>query len=261
VSARIVSLSDILDSRRWMRYSDPFPHVVARDVFVQSFYRELEDAFRAALSRGLGQPGEKARFTRNMPGYDAYGLVLDRRIAGPLGVFISRPWHDVLASLFGLNATGDVQCALHHHPPGSASGWVHNDLGLRWFMGDPKPGEVNLDCSGRTPAAARRAGLNPRPVVRAIAMLFYLNNGPWSPGRGGETGLYRTNRDPVNQPAAVVPPVNNSVLVFECTPYSFHTFLKNRRNPRDSVNLWLHRPRREVVVRWGESKIVDVARA
>ena len=252
-------LTDIVVNRRWMRYSDPFPHIVARNVFTKNFYEELESAFKKTLSRGFGQPGDKGRFARNTADYDAYVLLLSSKFAGPLGIFISRMWHDMLAGLIGLNATRDVQCSLHHHLVGSATGWVHSDIGLRWFMDAPKSDGINLACSGRTVDAARKAGVNARPVVRAVAMLFYLNN-EWSPGSGGETGLYRSAQDLPTKPVSVVPPINNSILIFECTPYSFHTFLQNDRYPRNSVNLWLHRPKAQVVARWGESKIFDVAR-
>jgi 2-oxoglutarate-Fe(II)-dependent oxygenase superfamily protein len=258
------SLRKVLASPVWMRYADPFPHVVARDTFTLSFYRELESSFQEILARGLGQPGERDHFIRSvperkMPRYDAYILVLDNEFSGPLKMFISRQWHDMLADVMGVNCTGDVQCALHHHRIGSASGWVHNDLGLKWFVDDPCRDGINLACCGRTPDPAKQAGRQARPVVRALTMLFYLNN-QWTPGSGGDTGLYQSAQDLPSQPAAAMPPIDNSLLLFECTPYSFHAFLQNPLYPRNSVNLWLHRTKDEVVARWGEHKIFDVAR-
>jgi len=97
-------------------------------------------------------------------------------------------------------------------------------------------------------------------TIRAVAAIFYLDNPPWSPGDGGTTGLYRNASDPVDQPAAVVPPLNNSMLAFECTPFSYHGFVSNRRHPRNSVVLWLHRSRQDVVRRWGEHAIVGYKR-
>jgi len=252
-------LTDILANRRWMRRSDPFPHVVARDVFASGFHRKLESAFQEVLCGDFGRPEKRGVSDRNLPTYDANVLVLNSEFSGPLGIFISRPWHDMLTALFGLNTTRDVVCALHHHPLGSASGWVHNDLSIRWFTDAPKSDGINMACSGRTTHPARQAGMKASPVVRAITMIFYLNNA-WSSGSGGETGLYRSAQDLPTEPAAVVPPVNNSILLFECTPYSFHSFLKNHRSPRNSVNLWLHRPKAGVVARWGEGKIFDVER-
>jgi len=264
MSRRDNTLTEVLANRRWLRCADPFPYIVVRDVFTKSFYRELEGSFQEVLSRGFGHPGERGRFVRSvpehkMPGYDAHILVLNSGISGPLTIFISRQWRDMLASVASQHATCDVQCALHHHPVGSANGWVHTDLGLKWFIDDPQPDGVNLACTGRTPTGARQAGGKARPVVRSLAMLFYLNN-KWAPGSGGETGLYLSAHDPPSKPARLVPPINNSLLLFECTPYSFHTFLQNRHYERNSVNLWLHRPKNEVVARWGESRIFDVER-
>jgi 2OG-Fe(II) oxygenase superfamily len=259
--SRFEALTEVVANRRWIRRANPFPHVVAHNVFERSFYHELETAFqRVLLSGKFGRSGERKRIAPGMPAYDADVLLLTAGFSGPLGIFISKPWHDMIASLFGIRSTRDVQCALHHHRIGSATGWVHSDLGLRWFVGAPKPEGLNLACSGPTADAARRAGRIARPVVRAAAMLFYLNN-EWSPGGGGETGLYRNGEDPPTRPAAMVPPVSNSILLFECTPYSFHSFLENRLHPRNSVNLWLYREKSEVVARWGERRIFDAARS
>jgi hypothetical protein len=45
-------------------------------------------------------------------------------------------------------------------------------------------------------------------------------------------------------------------LIFECTPVSYHRFCSNRRHPRNSVIMWLHRPWQDAVRRWGEEAIV-----
>jgi len=45
------------------------------------------------------------------------------------------------------------------------------------------------------------------------------------------------------------------MLAFECTPFSFHSFLHNHRHPRNSFILWLHRRREEVAQRWGAERI------
>jgi Rps23 Pro-64 3,4-dihydroxylase Tpa1-like proline 4-hydroxylase len=93
-------------------------------------------------------------------------------------------------------------------------------------------------------------GVNRRKVARAVTMIYYLANRPWFPGDGGETGLYRKATDPVARPAAIAPPINNSILVFENGPGSYHSFIRNRRNPRNSVILWLHRTIADTMVRW-----------
>lgn len=253
------SLDCMLANRRWLRRSIPFPHFVAKGVFVQHVYRRLEAAFREMLSRGFGTDSDMGQSMYAMKGYDAYAFNFRPGLTGPFSLFISRPWHEMLASLVGVNATGEIDGALHHHRIGAVSGHVHNDLNPGWFVKVHSIEGITVSdaciCSynwGET----YRPGLVARESIRAVAMIFYLNNRPWFPGDGGETGLYRSEKDPVDRPAAVVPPVNNSILVFECTPHSYHSFIRSKRRARNSVIMWLHRPKKEVVLRWGEKSIV-----
>jgi Rps23 Pro-64 3,4-dihydroxylase Tpa1-like proline 4-hydroxylase len=81
-------------------------------------------------------------------------------------------------------------------------------------------------------------------------MIFYLANPPWKPGVGGETGLYTSMTDPVDAAASAVPPVNNTMLIFENTPESFHSFISNTKQTRNSLILWLHRTVEETNRLW-----------
>jgi Rps23 Pro-64 3,4-dihydroxylase Tpa1-like proline 4-hydroxylase len=99
--------------------------------------------------------------------------------------------------------------------------------------------------------------VTPAHAVRAIAVLYFLHNGPWRPGDGGEMGLYASTSDPIDQPAVAVPPVDNSIVLFECTPHSLHGFIHNRRVPRSSMIMWVHRPRPDVVAQWSARSIVE----
>ncbi|MBE7186690.1 2OG-Fe(II) oxygenase [Jatrophihabitans endophyticus] len=244
-------LTDVIANRRWVRRNRPFPHVVAADVFVPEFYAELEDEFHR-IERDIPET-----FQRNMGEYDASGADLDRFRDGPFGVFLSRSWHDMIAGVAGVRASGDVSASLHHHEPGSASGWPHNDLNPGWFGGEPAaPGDVRVPSDA--PVHYQRGPEGPdvpaREQIRAVSILYYLGNPPWAPGDGGETGLFSAPRP--DGLAAAVPPVNNSLVLFECTPFSWHTFLSNRVSPRNSVVMWLHRDRSVVYERWGADRIV-----
>jgi hypothetical protein len=248
-----------LDNRRWWHREAPFPHVVARDVFRPTNFEAIEKSFLEILARGLSEGHTDAeRFSRSMKGYDAYGYRLPKNIDGPLAVFASREWHDLVARLFGVRATEEIEIALHHHQPGGKTGWLHNDLNPGWFVRDPRPDGITLGdpalCNYHdgTPA---KPGVEPVERIRAVALLFYLANPPWSAGDGGETGVYGLRTDSPERPFIAVPPINNSLLAFECTPYSFHTFIENRRSPRNSIVMWLHRPKEEVVARWGAAAI------
>jgi hypothetical protein len=67
------------------------------------------------------------------------------------------------------------------------------------------------------------------------------------------TGLYSAADDDIEQPSAFAAPINNSLLVFECTPYSFHGFISNYTKPRNSIVMWLHQTRENAVYKWGDT--------
>ena len=252
----LVRLGEVIANHRWLLADDPFPHFFARDVFVDATVGQLTEAYSAILARGLGERFEPDRFSR-ISGYDAYAYPFTPSLPPPLSLFTSRAWHDLIARVAGVNATGDVRGGLHHHKPGSDNGLVHNDLNPGYFAGTPRPDRIVLPdpdkCSYHY-GTVSVDGVRPRQTVRAVAIIYYLNNPPWTEGDGGETGLYRASGT-IEDPARRVPPLNNAMLVFECTPVSWHTFISNRRHPRNSVIMWLHRPYSDAVSRWGENKI------
>jgi len=252
-------LDTILANRRWRKRLGPFPHVTAENVFQPDFYLELENAFRDLLVPGLAGDRDPARFSRNTTGYAAHSILFSPRQTGPFSIFVSRAWHDLIAGLAGVEAKGDMNGGLHHHQPGNPNGWIHNDLNPGWFVDNTNTDKINVYDSlvwDYKSGSAYGALLPVRETIRAATMIFYLNNPPWKPGYGGETGLYLSPRQPVEQPTVAVPPVNNSIVLFECTPHSYHSFIANRYQERNSVILWLHRPKAEVISRWGADKIV-----
>jgi hypothetical protein len=225
-------------------------HVRAEDVFVPQVYDGLVTRFRERLAAG--------QFSRSLPGYDASATAVTRENAGAFSVFLSREWHDMIARLFGVDATGDVNVTLHHHAPGSASGTLHNDLNPGWFArADPQAPSDEIvvsdpaECNYRTGHSV--AGRETVQRVRAIGLIYYLDTP--TDVRGGATGLYRAGQS-LAMPDVVVPPKNNSLVAFECTPFSFHSFISNVGAARNCVAMWLHRDKQEVVDRWGAGSIV-----
>src|SRR5690242_1773372 len=116
-------LSDVLANRAWLRRSWPFPHVVARDVFKPDFYFALAAQMREILGRGLSDSPGAGRFSRNIPGYDAFGIGLDRSAPEPAAIFVSAAWRDMMSDLFGITRTPYVFAGAHHHAIGSRSGF------------------------------------------------------------------------------------------------------------------------------------------
>ncbi|HXW35074.1 MAG TPA: 2OG-Fe(II) oxygenase [Acidimicrobiales bacterium] len=246
-------MTDLLENRRWWVRTDPFRHVIARSVFKENVYRSLEQEYRETLA---------ANGKTYLDGHDLYGETLTADMTGALSVFLSREWHDLLAGFFDVNANCHVACGLHHHDVGSKDGFPHNDMNPGWFARTPDSvlDGVTLprpDLVRYTDGRVLKPGVRAEETTRAIAAIFYINNQPWRPGYGGSTGLYRSVKDPSKRPATSVPPINNSLLAFECTPFSFHGFIENNRQPRDSIVMWLHQPKDDVIRRWGEHAIIQ----
>ncbi|MBF6127802.1 2OG-Fe(II) oxygenase [Nocardia brasiliensis] len=245
--------ADLFAHRRWIRRTQPFPHVYARDVFVPEFYQRLTEEFSRVRRE------EADRFGRVAANYSADGLGLAELRDGPFGVFTSREWHDLVAGVAGVTATGDVEGSVHHHAPGAPYGWPHNDLNPAWFPGDPPgPDEVRLPGDGvDTKTGEHPPGVTARANVRAVAVLFYFGNPDWQPGDGGETALYDNLAEGETMPnLTLVPPLDNSLILFEVTPRTWHTFAGNNRRERSSVVMWVHRTKEDAVQRWGGDNIV-----
>jgi hypothetical protein len=253
-------LSEILDNRAWNENRIPFPHVTAEAVFKLDYYSILEAEFIKILGSGIVEGRSRARLGRNMRGYDAYGMTFPPDYDGPFSIFMSREFHDMIAELCKAPSTGHINCGLHHHAKGSANGWVHNDLNPAFFVNYPSADGINVPrhnvCS-YSRGTVFQTGLTASRVVRSVAILFYLCNPGWSPRDGGFTGLYPCQDDPVGRPTSMVPPENNSILLFECTPWSFHSFIANPGRQRNCLIMWLHRNPEEVNARWGAERIVE----
>ncbi len=165
----------------------------------------------------------------------------------------------MIAGLFAVAASGDVNVTLHHHASGSQSGTVHNDLNPGWFV-RPEPSALQCEVNVHDPAGCNyrtgqsSSGHETVERIRAIGLIYYLDTP--ADVRGGGTGLYRSAHQPVTAPDVLVPPRNNALVAFECTPFSFHSFITNAGGPRNCVTMWLHRDKQQVVDRWGADTIV-----
>jgi len=246
-SMRVDDLRGAVHNRRWFCSTHPFVHSRANDVFEPGLYSEMEKQFTSMLEQGV--------FGETVSGYDVSAAPVTEQDAGAFSVFISRQWHDLLAQVFRVDATGDINIALHHHPKGAKSGCPHNDLNPGWFLErSRRQGYVNVHDPER--CDYQHGGRDAVETVRAVALVFYIANPPRRAFYGGETGLYRSASDPVDRPWVAVPPVNNSLVAFECTPFSFHAFMTNPHFDRNCLVMWLHQDKKEAVRRFGEQSIV-----
>lgn len=250
-------LEKVVANREWLSRRYPFPHIVASNVFCADFYTALASQLREMLDRQLGSASRQEQRLRAIPGYDAYGMGFQPTQQGPLGLFLTVGWRDLMTGLFGLETTPYVFAGAHYHAVGSQHGFIHNDFNPVWFPRTESDLIRTPDyalCHYKT-GTGTLAGPQKVQVVRGAVMIFYLLNDGWRPGDGGETGLYDSPTAQVEQPATQYPPQNNSLVAFECTPDSFHSFVSNRRLPRISIIMWVHRPLSEATASYGSHRL------
>jgi hypothetical protein len=253
----VFGVKDVLAHREWLGSSRPFAHVVAWNVFRDDFYDALAAQVRSILDRDLSDVPDPTRFSRNIAGYDSYGIGFGLDQNGPLGLFLSPAWRDLMCGLFGITPTPYVFAGAHHHAVGGKDGFIHNDLNPVWFP-VAAGREIQIPdhrvCAYKTGAGSLSDGEKVQVVRGAVVIVFLLNDG-WRRGDGGETGLYDSPHAAVCDPVACVAPESNSLVAFECSPNSFHTFLSNRRLTRTSIIMWVHRPLEEALTRFGEGRL------
>lgn len=249
---------EAINQGSWTRNDTPFVHYTRTNIFQPRYLREMEAQFEEWLHGGVAVDGARVKFAQKIQGYETLTLRLFAGVDGALSILLGWVWHDMLAELCDIQSTGDVLAALHVNPPGTPCGSPHTDLCSGWF---PRPARDNArpnmwsahetdSYMGSTHAARMHA----EQTVRAATMILYLNNGPWRPGDGGETGLYCAGVSDPLQYVKKLAPIDNSAVVFECSPQSNHAFLQTAKR-RCSVVLWLHRRLQDGVSRWGAEAI------
>jgi len=242
---------------RWTAYRHPFFHLHAINVFPLETYDRLSAEFAAILKPSLnGINGVGPKMVKSHPDYDALILAMNAQLSGGFAPIFTREWIYHLAQLLGLSVTLRIDGGLHHIPRGSRSGWLHTDLCSAWF--DAKVAKENgvvfadrSQCDYFT-GVRRQLTAQPMEYVRAATMIYYVNNDNWRDGDGGETGLYSTSRSDLG-PTKVIAPENNSLILFECSPHSFHRLRGNPRCSRNSIILWLHTTVEFAEERWGNA--------
>jgi hypothetical protein len=239
-------LDDIVANRNWRVRRKPFRHVHVQDVFIPSVAEEINSAVHKIL--------ENERLSA-IARYDALGWGFSPDCDWPLRLFTTDAWRNLIAGVLNVETIPYVSGGIHHHEVGGESGQPHCDLNPVYFAeATPRDGMVTL----RGDLVDQKSGeiLNEAPTVRrtvrAVSILYYTANPPWNIGDGGGTGLYYRRSDSVTQPVITVPPINNSMVAFECTPSSFHSFISNRASERNSITMWLHRSDTAAVERWDE---------
>jgi hypothetical protein len=214
--------------------NEPFPHIVVDDFFKPEIYTVLCNQFNDIKARGLSREkrADYDKFHAFDMDYDGYLYIptptLDQH--SPLRLFFSLEWNNFFSKIFKQFTTFETSFALHHHPPGDTTGFVHHDfVDKRFRKNSSLPNGVIAPEMGSAGEMARR---------RVISLLIYINNPDWQEGDGGETGIYAADGKTL---LTKVPPVNNRLFAFQTSMKSMHAFQANLKD-RNCLVQWFHAP-------------------
>lgn len=234
-----------IKNKRWLLQRFPFKHIVVRDVFEDAVVERLGAAFRVRLA-------DQAAAGSVVANYDARIMALAEQDRSAFAPLLDVEWLALVSQAMGLKTTFEVDAALHSHPPGSRSGWIHNDFNPGWFARAASEGEVVFSsksgCNYKT-GQGQVGDTKPVQRMRYLTLIYYLNNPAWFPGMGGETGIFSARAQSIEMADSFIPPINNSLFLFECTPHSWHSF-RTTSFSRNSITLWLHRDFAEARKQW-----------
>lgn len=254
---RSITSPNLLSSGgRWWQCSSPFCHFRATDVFDMSIYKALCQQFSLILEDTKNDNASEYKMRRAKGNNDCLILGLNDELASVFYPLFTEEWLRSLADLLDLKFLPRIEGALHSNPINSQTGWIHTDCCSAWFdecdiIEDKLMFPPRKRCSYFT---GKRMSPNaePKEYIRAATMIFYLCNEGWQQGDGGETALYSTSEELEHTTVKRVPPLNNSLFLFECSPHSYHRFISNPGRVRNSIILWLHSSVEDAEARWGD---------
>lgn len=235
-SVRLRSALEVAKTRPAQKSDNPFPNIIIDNFFPEDFYQSLVKEFQSVLNRGLSEKTNIHQFSR-FPHYDAYSFTPQPLGGTPSDIFYTPAWLDFICSFFpNVNRSADTNAVFHYHKVGSQNGWPHCDFSWGAFKNDPLSNGVNAWYHQGPHTTDPPAEPGFFHSIRSVAVLYYINNKPWHEGDGGETGLY-AGKD-LGSLVTKVAPINNRLLLFEVSPDSYHSFLSNVANERNSVVQW-----------------------
>jgi hypothetical protein len=218
--------------------SDPYNHVIIKNLLKQDIYDKLCARFYEYISRAPKPHGQIG--STNLT-YNAfiYGLNEKDCVDG-YEFFISNEWKEFVSKIFGIELNQHIAYSLHYHKAPSNNGYVHADLSLCSVINDPnRKIKVTGDCN----YADDSQDLQPhvQKTMRTIAALYYFNNDVdnWKESDGGGTGIYENYE--LTSLIKQVPPINNSLFMFEIGAKSFHAFI-GANFDRSAMVQWFHSP-------------------
>ncbi len=218
---------------------EPIPHILVDDFLLPEAYAAIENSFKQELARGFSTTTkDRSHFHAFDIDYDGYKFAPKTNLKqeNPYRVFYSVQYNQYFSKIFKQLTTLNTSFALHHHPPGDRTGFVHSDFVDKYF--DVRMALPNLVLSHGSDILPKGQEEWYFKEKRIIALLFYVGNQEWQEGDGGETGLYDSDHKTLVKKIA---PKNNRLLAFHISQKSFHAFQGNK-TPRNCIVQWFHLP-------------------
>ena len=223
--------------------NNSFRYTVIDNLFKESFRSELVSYFNKNLRDKL----------RRFPHYDCDVLCIDPKNKHPFNFVYSLEWKNFISNIFpDIPITNNIMAEIQHNHIGSKDGWIHNDYDASHFVNDPVNNGINpwyYQCPYRQEEPNENLITN----VRSIAVIYYLNDQEnWKEGDGGETALFDEGRNiPLSDYIMKTNPVPNRLFVYEINPFSFHSFLSNKKFERTTIMMWYHTSAEDTNKRYG----------
>lgn len=226
-------------------FNVPYRHFRANNFLSPEAYSELEKNYRhlLALSDSVTDSSPQ-KFKKSRLKYDAVMRQINSEIATLFTPFLNEPFLRSLYNFLGMPYLPMVHTGVHCNHKNSRNGWLHTDHCSGWFDQSQQTNgtihyQADSNCDYFT-GSPKNEHTEPVEYIRSATFLFYFCNDGWQPGDGGETALYESPEADLNYPHAFIEPRNNTALLFECTPYSYHQFIANPGMTRNSFILGLH---------------------
>ena len=221
----------------------PFLHYTSSEVLSAASHDGLCASARLVIN---------SRYVRKAANYDAKMVRLS-----PVDQEAFRPFLEIdvlsrVADVLQLPFLPYVDAAVHRHAGLSRKGWVHTDYCSAFFDSAGAHGEIIMPSPESVEYfSGRKRSLAARPVelIRAASLIYFLDNEQLGEGNEGSTGLYLSKTGECQK---MILPESNSLLLFECTPHSWHRFEGLTSGSRSSLILWLHCTPEQARDRWGK---------
>jgi hypothetical protein len=238
---------------RFTLSSYPYNYLIIEDLFDDGIANSLSTTFHDLIrgAKAIGKVGEVGELVYEAVNYTPTLLEFE---GTPVSYVASLELKNLIAEVFDIRLDENLMLGMHRHHPPSKAGWTHTDFAVVSFPRIP----LNFGgqrvfaqgCSGNYSDDSRDRQPDAIKTARAIACLYYTGNPTWSPGMGGETGIYLPDGKTL---VASAPPKNNLLFAFEISPLSYHAYLGAPMMQRNSYIWWYHAPPAYLIRRHGDA--------